>query len=321
MARYYEQVAEGGDVERVIVRAFERVWLPLAISAFTTMVGFGSLMVNRITAIWDLGLFAVVGIACLTITCLTFLPAALALFPVELRSERSGKVSPVARRQPRPPRRLGLRVPPPDPLGSRSSSRSLAARRRAAHPRRRRLPLLLQPRLRGAARERDHQPRDRRAANIFYVVLEGGSRGVLKRWEVLKLDEGPPGASSRRSRASPRRCRSSTTWSCSTPGLKQGRRGHRVLDEQGNLVPADGAEELLGGARNLEPLLESRRQESGDLQERRHARLLATASILVRTNLSGSRDIEETLAKVRDYVAQALPRRDPRRGSPARSCS
>src|SRR3989441_7270514 len=41
--------------------AFARVWLPLTISAVTTVIGFGSLMVNRITAIWDLGLFAVVG--------------------------------------------------------------------------------------------------------------------------------------------------------------------------------------------------------------------------------------------------------------------
>src|SRR2546428_13333196 len=94
MARYYEQGGAGGPPDEIGVRAFARVWLPLTISALTTVIGFGSLMVNRITAIWDLGLFAVVGVVCLTVTCLTFLPAALQLMPSRLRSARSGKISP-----------------------------------------------------------------------------------------------------------------------------------------------------------------------------------------------------------------------------------
>jgi len=81
MARYYEQVALEAPVAELVPRAFGRVWLPLVISAFTTVVGFGSLMVNRITAIWDLGLFAVVGVVCVTVTALTFLPAVLQLMP------------------------------------------------------------------------------------------------------------------------------------------------------------------------------------------------------------------------------------------------
>src|SRR3989449_7432380 len=94
MARYYEQVGARAPPDELVVRAFARVWLPLVISALTTVIGFGSLMVNRITAIWDLGLFAVVGVVCLTVTCLTFLPAALQLMPSRLRSARSGKISP-----------------------------------------------------------------------------------------------------------------------------------------------------------------------------------------------------------------------------------
>src|SRR5206468_10901023 len=95
MARYYEQFDAGAPREDLVVRAFERVWLPLTISAVTNIIGFGSLMVNRITAIWDLGLFAVVGIVFLVITSLTFIPAALELMPVERRTRRSGKISPV----------------------------------------------------------------------------------------------------------------------------------------------------------------------------------------------------------------------------------
>src|SRR6059058_491738 len=94
MARYYEQVAAGAPPDEIVVRAFARVWLPLTISAVTTVIGFGSLMVNRITAIWDLGLFAVVGVVCLTVTCLTFLPAALQLMPSRLRSARRGRSPP-----------------------------------------------------------------------------------------------------------------------------------------------------------------------------------------------------------------------------------
>src|SRR5437867_7325686 len=104
MARYYEQVGARAAPDEVVVRAFARVWLPLVISALTTVIGFGSLMVNRITAIWDLGLFAVVGVVCLTVTCLTFLPAALQLMPSRLRS---GKISPTLAEN---LRRLGERV-------------------------------------------------------------------------------------------------------------------------------------------------------------------------------------------------------------------
>src|SRR6266516_2829928 len=90
MARYYEQVGARAPPDELVVRAFARVWLPLVISALTTVIGFGSLMVNRISAIWDLGFFAVIGVVCMTVTCLTFLPAALQLMPSRLRSARSG---------------------------------------------------------------------------------------------------------------------------------------------------------------------------------------------------------------------------------------
>ena len=70
MARYYEQTEGRTDRLEVVVRAFERVWVPLLISALTTVIGFGSLMVNRIPAIFELGAFAVVGVVCLAVTTL-----------------------------------------------------------------------------------------------------------------------------------------------------------------------------------------------------------------------------------------------------------
>jgi hypothetical protein len=56
-------VGARAPAHEVVVRAFAHVWLPLAISALTTVIGFGSLMVNRFTATWDLGDFAVIGVA------------------------------------------------------------------------------------------------------------------------------------------------------------------------------------------------------------------------------------------------------------------
>src|SRR5581483_10098343 len=144
MARYYEQVDAGVARTELVVRAFERVGLPLTISALITAIGFGALMVNRIPAIWELGCFAVVGVLCLLVTCLLVLPAALASLPAERRGPRAG------------PRAV--------------------VRRRAAHPRRRRLPPGLQPPLRGAPGQRDHQPRDRRQQSILHRGRGRGAR-------------------------------------------------------------------------------------------------------------------------------------------------
>src|SRR5256885_9626901 len=94
MARYYEQVGARAPPDELVVRAFARVWLPLVISALTMVIGFGSLMVNRITAIWDLGLFSVIGVVWLTVTSLTMIPAALQLMRGEPRTARSGKTAP-----------------------------------------------------------------------------------------------------------------------------------------------------------------------------------------------------------------------------------
>src|SRR5262245_46453202 len=94
MARYYEQAEEVNERIPAVERAYARVWLPLTISALVTVIGFGSLMVNRIPAIFELGAFAVVGVVFLTIVCLTFLPAALALMPVERVAARARDGSP-----------------------------------------------------------------------------------------------------------------------------------------------------------------------------------------------------------------------------------
>ena len=167
------------------MRAFERVWVPLLISALVTVIGFGSLMVNRIPAIFELGAFAVVGVLCLTATTLLGLPAALALLPVERVAQRAQSGTPSSTGCSGRLARAAARVPRPDPAPRRSfwpSYRSGACDRyrstRTSSP-------SSSPR---AAVRTDNETINQQivGTNPFYIVVEGGP-GALKRWEVLKL--------------------------------------------------------------------------------------------------------------------------------------
>src|SRR5437867_12191793 len=304
MARYYEQVAAGAPPDEIVVRAFARVWLPLTGSAATNVIGFGSLMVNRITAIWDLGLFAVVGVLCLTVTSLTFLPAALQVMPSGLRSARSGKVSP---RLSENLRRVGEHA-----IDSRRfilwgavvvGLVSLAGARfikvdsdflyyfdRDAEVRR--------------ANEAINQTIV--GSNPFYVVINGGAPGVLKRWEVLKL------------------IKDLQSYLLTLPGItssvsivdylevletglgKQAEGGDLVVTEQGELIPAAARKSFWEDPRSLEPVL-ALVSASPSTFRSVVTPDFSKASILVRTKLSGSRRIEETLDRIRTYIAEHFP--------------
>ena len=308
MARYYEQVAAGAPPDEIVVRAFARVWLPLTISAVTTVIGFGSLMVNRITAIWDLGLFAVVGVVCLTVTCLTYLPASLQLMPARLRSARSGKISPALSENLR-----------------RLAERAFAKRREILWG----AAALALVALAGAWRIRVDsdflyyfEPRSevRRAneainqkivgSNPFYIVIDGGAPGALRRWEVLKLIKDLQGFLARQP---------GITSSISVVDYlevleagfnKQAEGGDLLIDEQGNLVPAEAPKPFWQDPKSLGPLLDTM-MKSPETFKSVVTKDFSRASILVRTNLSGSRRIEETLDRIRRYVADRFPAQIP----------
>jgi uncharacterized protein len=304
MARYYEQVGLGAPPDEIVVRAFGRVWLPLTISALVTIVGFGSLMTNRITAIWDLGLFAVVGIACLTVTCLTFLPAALQLMPARLRSARAGRISP---RLADNLRRLG--------------EHAYAHRRRI-------LLVSLAVSLVALAGVRriavdsdflsyfDDDAEVRRAnltinreivgSNPFYIVIDGGAPGVMRRWEVLKLVKDLQG------------------FVATLPGItssisivdylevlesglgRQAEGGDLVVNDAGDIVPADVPKPFWQDPRNLAPVLQLVDSSPATFRSVVSADF-SKASILVRTNLSGSHRVEQTLDTIRRWVAERFP--------------
>ncbi len=300
MARYYEQVSAGVGPDEVVPRAFARVWLPLVISALTNVIGFGSLMLNRITAIWDLGLFAVVGVVCLAVASLTFLPAALQLMPVGLRSERSGRVSPALSES---LSRLGQ-------LAFRSRRQILWGGAAVA------VVALLGTRLirvdsdflyyfaPSSEVRRDNETINQEivGSNPFYVVIDGTGPGLLRHWEVLKLVKDLqtflatlPGVTQSVSLVDYLELLES--------GLNKGGEGDLVVDDQGNVVPLEKPKSFWDEPRNLEPLL-----QTIGLSPATFAGVVtpdfSKASIVVRTNLSGSRRIEDTLQRIRAYVSE-----------------
>ena len=303
MARYYEQVEAGAEPQEVVVRAFRRVCLPLLISALTVAIGFGSLMVSRITAIWDLGLFAVIGVVFLTVTSLTVIPVSLHLLGTTRRAHRPSKVSP----------RL---------------SRWLTDIAEQAYSGRRAIfwgaALAAVVALVGAQRIRvdsdflsyfapRSEPRLANetinqyivGSNPFYLVVEGTAPGTIKRWEVLKqikqlqqFVHTLPGISSSISIVD--------YLEVLETGLSKTGEKDVVLDEQGNIVPPEPAKSFWEDPQSLAPLLNMVSTSPTTFKA------LVTpdfrrANILVRTHLSGSRAIEDTLARIRDYIAEHFP--------------
>jgi predicted RND superfamily exporter protein len=305
MARYYEQVEAGAPHEELVVRAFERVWLPLVISAFTNIIGFGSLMVNRITAIWDLGLFAVIGLAFLTVTSLTFIPAALQLMRVELRSSRSGKLSPALSQL---LRRLGKRTFVfRRPILWASAVIALVALAGAPFIRvDSNWRYYFKPSS-AVLQENERINQEIVAANPpFYLMLEGSEKDLFKQWDVLK------------------EIRDLRSFLLTLPGItsslsivdflelfgkgfeKEFESGEVALDEQGNVLPQETAKPtpFWEDPKNLAGPLLNVSQQPKTFYVAEDFRM---AAMLVRTKLTGSREIEETLAKIRDYVATQFP--------------
>jgi predicted RND superfamily exporter protein len=304
MSRYYEQIDAGTARSEIVVRAFERVWIPLAISAFTTIVGFGSLMVNRITAIWDLGLFAVIGIVFLTITSLTFIPAALELLPIERRTRRSGEVPPMLWRA---LNRLGkrayvFRVPI---LWAAALTAVVAVVGGGAIQVDSNFLYYFKP---NAPIRVDNEMINEHivGSNPFFLVIEGDEAGVMKRWEVLKqISELEhflltlPGVTS---------CLSFVDYlELFEAGLYPAGSEDLSFDEQGNPLPAqEKPKSFWEEPKNLAPVLQLVSTNPTAFKS------VVTpdyksGTVLVRTKLAGSQEIEDTLARIRDYVRRQFP--------------
>jgi len=77
---YLAAARQYGSPEAAVQHAFSRLALPTLLAVITTVIGLGSLAINRIEAIREFALFACFGMLSLLAVLLTALPAALVLF-------------------------------------------------------------------------------------------------------------------------------------------------------------------------------------------------------------------------------------------------
>jgi predicted RND superfamily exporter protein len=303
MARYYEQSEEGSERVPVVERAFARVWLPLAISVLVTVIGFAALMVNRIPAIWELGAFAAIGVFFLGVVCLTFLPATLALMPVERVARRARDGSPALSGVLGRLARLVACSPRPIwwVTAALAGVAFLGMRRITVDS-----DFLNYFSTRSEVRQ-DNEiiNRDIVGSNPFYVVIEGSQPGALKRWvnlwlmkDLQKYLRTLPGITSSISIVDYLELLES--------GLTASTGGDLIVNEHGDVVPAEKPRSFWEDPTQLDPLLklvsQSPQTFAGVVTPD-----FSKASILVRTTLSGSRAVEETLARIRKYVANRFP--------------
>jgi hydrophobe/amphiphile efflux-3 (HAE3) family protein len=81
VAGYDEQRRQPGSGRDIARRTLEHEAVPIAISAATTMIGFGALCLSDVPAVIEFGAFAVLGLGCIALIAQTALPALLALLP------------------------------------------------------------------------------------------------------------------------------------------------------------------------------------------------------------------------------------------------
>ena len=85
VARYEEEAREAPNPARAALVSLEQVRLPALIASLTTVIGFAALLITDVPAVFQLGLFAMLGIVASTLIALVGIPAALALFPLPVQ--------------------------------------------------------------------------------------------------------------------------------------------------------------------------------------------------------------------------------------------
>jgi len=81
LAGFDEERRAAGDAREIVARTLAHERLPIALAAATTQIGFGSLCLTDVPAIFEFGAFAVLGVGCVTLLALTGLPSLLSLLP------------------------------------------------------------------------------------------------------------------------------------------------------------------------------------------------------------------------------------------------
>jgi len=81
ISRYYEAVEEDDSRPRreIVLETMGEMWVPVVMTALTTVVGFLSMVVSRSLPPRSVGVFTAMGVAAATLTSLTMIPAGLVL--------------------------------------------------------------------------------------------------------------------------------------------------------------------------------------------------------------------------------------------------
>ncbi len=87
ISEYTTRSQHAASKVNVVMATFSRTALPCTLAVFTTIIGLGSLFVNRIQAIHEFALFTCFGMFSLLIIILTVLPAVLVLVPKPNKKE------------------------------------------------------------------------------------------------------------------------------------------------------------------------------------------------------------------------------------------
>ena len=82
IGRYEEEAAHAATPLEATRAALETLIAPVLISGVTTGIGFASLCITDVPAVFELGAFSVLGVAAVTLLTLTCVPAVLALLPL-----------------------------------------------------------------------------------------------------------------------------------------------------------------------------------------------------------------------------------------------
>ena len=91
VSEYLESIKEADSPFDATRKTFANMALPTLLAVLTTVIGLGSLLANRITAIREFAIFSCFGMISILIIVLTFLPAVLSFMP--LSSKKDGPQS------------------------------------------------------------------------------------------------------------------------------------------------------------------------------------------------------------------------------------
>jgi predicted RND superfamily exporter protein len=80
-ARFEEDLAALGDPQAAARRSLVHLVRPIVVAGLTTAIGFAALLISDVPAVYELGAFAVFGVAAMTLIALAGVPATLAILP------------------------------------------------------------------------------------------------------------------------------------------------------------------------------------------------------------------------------------------------